>query len=222
MQDALQDPNSKGVVFNFFRDSVEEGWRISTIDFQHPSHIYRMYIPTKPGLRKALVGEFCDQIEPLLVTGDEPHLTSMTDKALELPGLILTKLRVYSNTKSDGRETIILRCALVVGNMQAMLLVDYRSLDSKRGDYEQLTTRVVGDLVRPILDILAYIETDSLTDETSLRVMERLKALSEERDELMFLTHLLQRAIDEPTPRVAEPLQVNDGSREYMASQLPR
>ena len=179
------------------RDTTAE-WRLDWAAFRRNG--YRVTVHPqgdKPALEEAFCQEFLDHIvEYLPGEGSKPGVLT-SSVWIELPSVVLGRIRVLFTQPAGKVERMILRFQQAVGDLQSILLPKLRSVPQQPQPeaLEAMASKALLDLLVPCLD-LAEVEVSAMTETHYHQVLERLFTLKSTKEELNIFAHLLQRFIE--------------------------
>ena len=117
------------------------------------------------------------------------------DLIVPLDGIALGRLRSISNTRRDGSQQLVIRFQNVVGCFQAAFLDEFGLQPAELSPQEEIETKLLSDIARPMLDVLHVIETPVLPEGAREALDSLLHRLRRDRDEIGFYIELLKRHV---------------------------
>lgn len=189
-----QGPQARPMVeITLVRDRDDTEWHLDWAAFTRRA--FRMTVQPqgiKPTLHAAFREDFLQAVLPYLPEKGAESRIVTSSVNIELPGLILGKMRVLFTQRAGAVERLMLRFQQGFGDLQAILLPHLQNTETAGQMVEEAAVQTLLDLVHPCLE-LASIELDDLQDHHYLVILERLIALRNRKEELNLFALLLQR-----------------------------
>lgn len=127
------------------------------------------------------------------------------DHVIELPGLVLARLRVLTFDAGQGMTKIIVRFKYFIGAIAAVFKRQHYLDTPTLPHREAAAIMALEDICLPACDLalLAHAPPLSLTGRD--RLERRIEQMFDQRDELHFYVDLLKRFVCHADPRAARP-----------------
>ncbi|KAA2317401.1 hypothetical protein E0K93_03695 [Puniceibacterium sp. HSS470] len=184
------------IEISLIRERGADEWCLDGVKFAQEA--FRLsVVPTgdKPRLSNAFSPQFLDALAPYLPLSDGADSMLASSVCIELPELVLGKMRAFFTNRGGRIERMMVRFQQALGDLQTILVPKLRNTSLSNRTMEIEAARALFDLLHPCLD-LADVEISELTQDQYHLIMARLVALKSTKAELGIFSHLLRRFLE--------------------------
>lgn len=188
------------IEISLIRERGTDEWCLDGVKFAQEA-VRLSVVPTgeKPRLSNALSPQFLAALAPYLPLQDGPDSMLASSVCIELPELVLGKMRAFFTNRGGSVERMMVRFQQALGDLQTILSPQLRNSSLTNRTMEVEAARALFDLLHPCLD-LANVEISELTQDQYHLIMARLVALKSTKAELGIFSHLLRRFLERSKP----------------------
>lgn len=153
--------------------------------------------PRKP-LEDVFDLEFAARLNGVLERlADQERLVSVPDFLHEIPGLVMSGLRILVTTADDGAETIMLRIRHYIGAIKKIFAFDPAMSATSYATREKIAVDVLEDIISPLFDLISLDVPgmEEIIEKHAPAIRKRMSQISMRQEEIVFFTGLLQRYV---------------------------
>lgn len=184
-------------------------YQVDSVDIFQPSFRHRLTFSGDKDFAAILSQNLSDYVTTLIDRIDRDTMVlSEPDAVLELPGLVLGKLRVLVHTAANRTRQVIVRFAYFIGGVQAAFRVKTHFELPTISHREALAVAALHDICIPVFDVVSSA-ISGIFDDGSLPAHSpkvRLSRLSDVESDLLFYLQLLKRYVT-ASSLAGEPLE---------------
>lgn len=190
------------------RDQEDSTFKVVFIDIRQPNHRHRITLSKNNEIGTTLSSWLAVHVRELLARIDRSEmLISEPDAVLELPGLVLGRLKMLVHTSLKKVRQVIVRYTYFVGGIQSALKLDTHFEHPVVTKRDALSVAVLSDICNPAFEILSADVGDTEDPLTADR-KKSAKRLMDRKEELAFYVELLRRYVETGFAWIDEPDQV--------------
>ncbi len=194
------------IEISLIRERGADEWRLDGVKFaQEAFRLSVVPMGEKPRLSNALSPQFLEALTPYLPLHDGADSLLASSVCIELPELVLGKMRAFFTNRGGSVERMMVRFQQALGDLQTILSPHLRKTSLSNRTMEIEAARALFDLLHPCLD-LANVEISDLSTDQYQLIMARLVALKSTKAELGIFSHLLRRFLERSKPGWGDPL----------------
>lgn len=171
---------------------------VSSVELVLPEMRNRYSFKPRKTLQDLFDVNFADRLEAALNRlTDSERLVLFPEFVYEIPGLIISGLRILVTVTEDGVETIILRIRHYIGAIKSVFQFDAAMSVSSSTTRERIAVDVLEDIIAPLFDLISLDVPgmDEIIEKHAPEIRKRMSQLSIRQEEIVFFTGLLQRYV---------------------------
>lgn len=149
-------------------------------------------------LDQVFAGQLSVEIEQTLASfQDQDRVVSLPDFAVDLPGLLLSGLRVLLTRIEGGVEVIMMRFREYIGTIKSAFKFDSSFAISSASVRERIAVEVLRDIITPLVDMINLNKPEyrAVIENHAPVLQKRLDQIATKQEELNFYGGLLQRYV---------------------------
>lgn len=178
-------------------ETPNSDYQVDSVDIHQPNFRHRLTFSGNKEVDAILSPRLAAYIADLLNRLDlETMVLSEPDAVVDLPGLVLGKLRVLVHAAKTKARQVIVRFAYFIGGVQAAFRVSTHFDLPTLSHREALAVAALHDICIPVFDVvssaLGGLFDDNARQETP---RTRLQKLSDVESDLLFYLQLLKRYV---------------------------
>lgn len=174
-----------------------ERYVVDSVDIHQPNFRHRLSFTRDKEVEAILSPKLADYINALLAKVDQDRMVfSIPDAVVDLPDLVLGKLRVLVHTAQDKTRQVIVRFSYFIGGVQAAFKVATHFKLPSISHREALAVSALHDICIPVFDVVSSAVTGLFDDGMrDFSPRERLSKLADVESDLLFYLQLLKRYV---------------------------
>lgn len=178
-------------------ESSHTEYQVDSVDIYQPNFKHRLSFSGEKSVAEVLSPRLAEYITALLKRLDQDTMVlSEPDAVVDLPGLVLGKLRVLVHTAKTKSRQVIVRFAYFIGGVQAAFRVATHFELPTLSHREALAVAALHDICIPVFDVVSSAIGGLFDDHTARSSpRERLSRLSDVESDLLFYLQLLKRYV---------------------------
>ncbi|MGR3501095.1 hypothetical protein [Pseudaestuariivita sp.] len=184
---------------------TEESCRVISADVRSGDFHHRMSFMRGDRLDQALCPDLARTVREVL--GDLASgqaVFSAPDRVIELPGLVLARMRVLSHVLADGTRKVTMRFMYFIGSIAAAFRRQDYVANPVAAQSNAVALAALEDICLPACDLAMLPDVSELPEGSRAALEERLRLMALRRDELYFHVELLKRFLcQDPAPLAA-------------------
>ncbi|KMW60300.1 hypothetical protein AIOL_000453 [Candidatus Rhodobacter oscarellae] len=175
----------------------DAGFIVDSVDIAQPNFRHRLSFSNQNGVDAILSPKLAKYVQKLLGSINKDAMVfSEPDTVVELPGLVLGRLRMLVHTGANLARQVIIRFAYFIGGVQAAFGIETHFSLPSVNHREALAVAALHDICIPVFDVVSNVLGGLFGDDTAQRsAQERLSRFTELESELLFYLELLKRYI---------------------------
>lgn len=192
------------------------GYKVNSVEIVQPNFLHRLTFSRNNLIHEVLSFDLSSYVLKLLdQINQDTMVFSEPDAVVELPGLVLGKLRMLVHRSQKKQRSVIVRFAYFIGGVQAAFRVDTHFQTPSVQHREAVAVSALMDICIPAFDIISSQLPKLPEEQKSEAVSDRLSALSHLESDLTFYLCMLQRyvvsaandALPAPRPKKILPIR---------------
>ncbi|MEL7117134.1 MAG: hypothetical protein AAGP08_16385, partial [Pseudomonadota bacterium] len=131
-------------------------YQVDSVDIYQPNFRHRLSFSSDKSVGAILAPDLADYVNAILGRIDRDTMVlSEPDAVLDLPGLVLGKLRVLVHTSKTKTRQVIIRFAYFIGGVQAAFRVATHFSLPTISHREALAVAALHDICIPVFDVVS-------------------------------------------------------------------
>ncbi len=195
--DVADNADADTFVINLHRDASASPV-VASVELVLPEVRNRYSFKPRKRLHDVFTADFADSLEAALNRlGADERIVSLPEFVYEIPGLIMSGLRILLTAAEDGSETIMLRIRRYIGTVKSLFRFDPAMAVSSTSVRERIAVDVLEDIISPLFDLISLDVPgmEEIIEKHAPAIRKRISELSLRQEEIVFLTGLLQRYV---------------------------
>lgn len=178
--------------------AVGETAKVTSIELLSSDMRNRYSFKEPRALDEVFAQELSTEIEQTLGSfEDQDRVVTLPDFQMDLPGLLLSGLRVLLTRIEGGVEVIMMRFREYIGTIKSAFKFDSSFAVTSASVRERIAVEVLRDILTPLVDMinLNRPEYRAVIDNHAPVLQKRLDYIATRQEELNFYSGLLQRYV---------------------------
>lgn len=183
-------------------DQTTQSYQVDSVDIYQPNFRHRLTFSSDKAVGAILSEKLAEYVNGVLGRIEQDTMVlSEPDAVLDLPGLVLGKLRVLVHTGAQLTRQVIVRFAYFIGGVQAAFRVRTHFDLPTVSHREALAVAALHDICIPVFDVVSSAVSGLFEDSPYRHTpRERLSKLSDVESDLLFYLQLLKRYVTSTSP----------------------
>lgn len=175
----------------------QDGFVIDSVDIVQPNFRHRLSFSNGQSYEQVLSPKLANYVGELVASIDrDAMIFSEPDAVVDLPGLVLGRLRMLVHTAKDTARQVIIRFAYFIGGVQSAFQVETHFKLPTVNHREAIAVAALHDICIPVFDIVSSVVSGLFNDDTGpVATSGRLDRFAEVETDLLFYLELLKRYI---------------------------
>lgn len=174
-----------------------EGFVIDSVDIVQPNFRHRLSFSNGQSYEHVLTPKLAEYVATLVSSIDrDAMIFSEPEAVVDLPGLVLGRLRMLVHTAKDAARQVIIRFAYFIGGVQSAFQVETHFKLPTVTHREAIAVAALHDICIPVFDIVSSVVAGLFNDDSGpVATRGRLDRFAEVESDLLFYLELLKRYI---------------------------
>ena len=175
----------------------DQNYAIDSVDILQPNFRHRLTFSKNNDVGSVLSPWFAEYVGKILQKIDRGSMVfSDLDAVVDLPGLVLGRLRMLVHTGKNLARQVIIRFTYFIGGVQSVFKAETHFLPPEITAQDSLDVAALRDICVPVFDIVSGAVVDVLDDTVPRRAApNQIASYSDVESDLLFYLALLKRFI---------------------------